>query len=404
MAAEIDRTLEISSTSQRSALGLYLGAFFFAFQDNAAIIALPWLVMKLGGQELAVGSVGALTLGTYMVFCLLSGSRFGRLGAKRLSTSSACITCLILALMPLSPSVAGLLTLAAVKGMVMSAFWPPVMSWASAGVNGTGLNRRLGLFNLSWSSGAIVGSLLGGLLFKVVPWLPFVVSAGAALLAMIALLTVTEPHKDAFETAVESDPDGSVNGQPGQLVVFQWVSRLGLAFGWIAFAALRVPIASLFKELSLGAGWHAISSAGMSLLMLCGFYLLGRWAGWHYRFRGIVIAQLLLVAILMGVGLSGNPKLLFAFISLSALPFAFLYTSHLYYIVSGAGHRQGSAALHEILLALGFSIGSFGAGALGHGFGSMQKVYFVIAGVILLTLLSQAGIFLAGRKSPPNRK
>jgi MFS family permease len=384
--------------SWQSALGIFIGAFLFAFQDNASLIAVPWQVISLGGKELAVGAVGMLSLGTYTVFCILTGSRFGRLGAKRLSVTAISATMIIQATMPLTTNIGILLALFAAKGMFMSMFWPPVMGWVSAGLHGDSLNRRLGIFNFSWSSGAIVGALLGGILFSIKPWLAFAVPSAACFIGAIALLWAWAPEcSSTGEEPLTEDATGTQENR-SNLVTFQWISRVGLVLGWIAYGALRVPIASLLNEMSLGANLHAVIAGGINLIWLLCFIILGRFSGWHFRFGLMAAAMLILIGSIAGVGISKNGTQLLIFILLSSPVTALIYNSHMYYSVSGSGHRQRSAAIHEILLAIGFSIGSFGGGALGHSIG-MRNVYFVVAGVIALALLIQIGIYLRGRQT-----
>jgi MFS family permease len=397
--ANIETKPKLTQKSECSLLGLYLGAFAFAFQDNAALTALPWLVMKLGGGSIAVGSVGTLQLGMYMLFCLITGSRIGNLSAKTLSRSVAFVTIFILAIMPMTPIIGLLLALIAIKGMVQSFFWPPIMGWVSAGMNGEGLNKRLGIFNLSWTSGAIAGCLAGGVLFSAAPWSAFIIPAIFSAITVAAFSFTAETKEDFSKKPTLADELNPLSEEEEKrLSCFRLLSRIGLGVGWIAFGALRVPVASLLNELSMGAKLHSASAGGMMFIMMCFFYILSRWQRWHYRFLVVIFAQLLLAAILVGVGISKNPFILFSLICVSAISFAFIYSSHLFYSVSGGGQRRSGAAIHETLLAAGLSVGSLGAGALGEGFGSMRPVYLVIAGVIIITLLIQAGIFIQARK------
>jgi MFS family permease len=393
----INVTPKLAEQTDSSLIGLYLGAFCYAFQDNAALTALTWLVMKLGGGSIAVGSVGTLQLGMYMIFCMITGSRIGNLSAKTLTRGVALITILILLVMPITPSVGLLLGLVALKGMVICVFWPPIMGWVSAGMNGERLNKRLGIFNLSWTSGAIAGCLAGGVLFSIAAWSAFIIPAIFSAMAVAALSFAANPKEDFSKAPAltdESNPFSEMEMK--RLTVFRWISRLGLVVGWLVFGALRVPIASLLNELSLGAKVHSASAGGMMFVMMCFFYLLSRWQGWRYRFRMVIVAQLLLATVLVGVGESRNPYVLVSLICASAISLAFLYSSHLFYSVSGIGQRRSGAVMHEMLLSAGLSIGSLGAGALGQGLGSMRPVYIVIAGVVILTLLVQTGIYIIG--------
>jgi predicted MFS family arabinose efflux permease len=339
-----------------------------------------------------------LSLGMYMVFCILTGSCLRRQSPKHLVLIASATSTLVIGSMPLMPSVGWLLAMIGAKGMFMSTFWPPIMAWASAGLNGAALNRRLSIFNLSWSSGAILGSLFGGILFSISPWLAFVIPAASCFLAFLALsLTPAESADSARSPELAETAQTASDPHLADLPTFQWIARTGLLLGWIAFGALRVPIASLLKEMSLGANLHAVICSEINLIMLVGFLLLGRFTYWHYRFGLVIIMMAILIGSVASVGISSSGTELLTFIFIASPVLAFIYSSHLFYTVSGSGQRQSSTALHEILLALGFSIGSFGGGALGHSLG-MRKVYFVIAGVIGLALIIQIVIYLRSRR------
>jgi MFS family permease len=387
--------LESPQNKSDSLLGLYLAAFLFATHDHATLTALPWRIMGLGGQTLAVGAIGALYLGAYTISCLCLGARLGRLGPKRQVLFSAAGTLLLVLAMPLVPHVGLLLTLVTVKGMIMCCFWPPLMGWVSAGTEGAPLNRRLGLFNFSWCSGAIVGSWMGGTLFAVQPWLPFVVAGLTIVLTIFFAATVREKSL-ATKPSLSSLPD---EPEPANLVLFRWIARIGLFSGWIASAALRVPIASLIKQMSLGSGLHATVAAGINFTMMVCFFLLGRSRIWHYRFSVVIASQFLLAAALIGIGKCASAHQLIFFTIAATPALAFAYSSHLFYCFSSTGNRQKNASLHEILLAVGFSVGSLGGGAFGQLYG-IRWIYFAIAAIALAALLTQTAVRLL-LKSPP---
>jgi len=389
--------VELSRSADRSRsmpLGLFVASFLFAFQNNAMLLACPWQVFSLGGRSLAVGMVGALSLGFYMIFCFFIGSRFCRLGAKSLMMTSTFMVGSLLIGMALAPNVPVLLLLVAVQGMMLSGFWPPVMGWISTGVEGSSLNRRLGFFNLSWSLGAIIGTWMSGVLYAVSHSLPFMVAAGAAFLACVIIFFVP-PAKPQTQQAVLATENVE---EPKDLSVFLWLWRVGVLTDWVAYGILRVPIASLIKGMSLGASLHAMSSAGTSMIMMCMFFLLGRFRFWHYRFSLVIVSQLLLAIMMVGLTFGTNARQLLFFVFASTPALAFAYSSHLFYSVSGGRNRRTGAAEHEILLAIGFCIGSLGGGALGQIFG-VRMTYSVVAGVILAAMVVETVIYCSSRFS-----
>jgi len=371
-----------------SPLGLYVGSFLFAFQDSATLLALPWQVLNLGGQTLAVGLAGGLQLMAYMVFCFFVGSVTDRVGVKPMVLFSLTMSFLISLLIPLAPTLWILFALVAIKGVVLSAHWPLIMGWVSSGIEGGSLNKRLGIFNFSWSSGCILGTFLGGYLFAVAYWIPFVVAGAACVLEIFSIMGVQSysPVRKAIAATMEPERESA------ELVLFRWIWRIGLVAGWIALGAIRTPIVTLITEMQQDSKLHAGILAGMNLLFTCGFVALSRTVRWHYRFKYVLLAELSVLVILVGIAMSQTPGQLTTFVLVGTPGMAFMYSSHLFYAVSGSRQRQNGAALHEILLSLGISIGSFGGGVWGQAYG-IRAVYIAIAGVIGAAILVQAAIF-----------
>ena len=108
--------------------------------------------------------------------------------------------------------------------------------------------------------------------------------------------------------------------------------------------------------------------------------------------------------LLVGVGASRTSAQLMIY-ALSGMPIlSFIYSSHLFYCVSGGRQRERNAAIHEIVLATGSAVGSFGGGVLGQVYG-IRTVYGIIAGVIAAALFLQVGLFARycwGRVTEPS--
>jgi len=380
-------------------LGLFLASFLFVIKDSAGLIALPWRVMELGGRSMAVGAVGTLSLGMYMASCLLIRSLSIQAGPRRLITTCCLVTAVILAAMPLTSNVGLVLILVGLKGAVMGMFWPSVMGWISAGTEGAPLNRRLSAFSFSWAVGAIAGSWLGGFLFSVVYWLPFAVGFVMSILTFLSVY----PLNEKTESETPESVDTGMEPVHPHLMTFKWITRIGLLVGWIAFGTIRVPIAGLIKELdpARGPNLHAWSAAGINLVLVLSFFVLGRTRAWHYRFGILALGQLALAITLAGVGLSQTGAQIIICCLLATPALALVYSSHLYYSVSGVGaRRQRSAALHELILASGFAFGSFGGGAWGQAFG-IRSVFYAAAGIVLITVAAQTVLALRPKSLQP---
>lgn len=341
----------------RSGAGLYMGAFLYALHIGTVVTATPWRVMDLGGGPVAVGLVGGLQMGVYAAALLGAGRLADWAGNRRLARLATLLTALATAGMALAGSIPALLVLVGINAAMPSMFWPPVLGWLSTGQESSGLNRRLGLFNLCWPSALVVGNLCGGALFQAAYWLPFLVASGASLTALGCVSRVRITGGGGGPEPGEDPP-----ATPPRLRIFRAMARAALITGWMGLGALRYPMATFLKSLGRGADVHGAIGGGISLAMLCALWTLGRSPRWHYRLGPFWGAQLVTAGLLAAVALAPGPLVVAALAVPAALCLSIVYASHQYYGLSSGRSRAGSAAVHELVLAGGFVTGAWGGG------------------------------------------
>ncbi len=372
--------------------GLYLAAFLQSFMVTGTLVAGPWKVQALGGSDLAVGAVGGLLLGVYVSVCVLIKTILDRFPVKRLVMSAQLLTIACNVAMGLSGSVGMLLLAIAVQGMVLGGFWPPLTSWLSTGHEGKSLNRRLGMFNLGWSTGGILGWFGGGWLFDQHMNLPFFITAGMTLLGLV----ITAGIRGRRTQASPSQEARPTTTPHPRLEVYRRMARVALVSSYLAMG-LRVPLASLIRQIGMDASVHGGIVAAGNLLMTLLFILLGRWAGWHYRMGLFWLAQAFGAVVTGAICLAHSAWSVGVLTALSSVTITVCYTSHLYYAMSGGRRRAGVMALHESLLAAGIVIGSFGGGALG-GLIGIRWAFPVMGGLMLLGLAIELLLYLLARE------
>lgn len=379
-----------------SPTALYASAFCMAAIMSMLMVALPWRIIALGGNALAVGASGGLLMGVYVFSCILIRPHLDRLGVKRLVMASCFLTAGNCALLTVAPTVSAVLCVVCLQAIVTGAFWSPLIGWLSGVHEGKALNHRLGRFSFFWATGSIVGSSLGGPLLNLYQWLPFLL--GGVLALFVFVLAAMVHQKKALETHEENakvDP-------PKHLVTFRWMTRVGLVVSFVGLGLLRTPLASLLKEMlpteQEGSDMHSIImglSSGM--LMVC-FYVLGKTQRWHFRLGLLLGMQLVGVALLACIG--WVPSVwgvgLCAVLTMTAT--SFIYSSHVFYTLSGGAGRAAGMALHEIVLAIGFAFGSFGGGVVGQWIG-IRWAYYMGAAVWLTGIAVQIAIYLRKKAS-----
>ncbi len=266
-------------------------------------------------------------------------------------------------------------------GISNSFFWPPLMGWFSAGLERRTLSRSLSYFNVSWSSGMILGPFLGGMLFELKPALPVAASIGCLLL--IALYTASA---SAIMPGIRSDRYREVNqnreikkAEGDESTFLRFPSWLALFFVYLVFGVLQ-NVFPLYARSGLG---FSESSIGLFLLfrgvfIVIGFWFLGRSVFWHFKWwwiGGGLFVLLLSAASFFTAGSFFSYIVLFA---LFGLVMSVIYNNSVFHGVSGSSKRAHRMAVHEALLAGGSVAGSMTGGLIFQSSGFEAVLLFCI--------------------------
>ena len=387
--------------SQENVVGLYLGSFLFSFAVGILFLALPFIVINLGGSDKEVGFCFGINIVAYMIACCLAGFVLDQFSPKRtlqlssagmaLATAGICLTVLLNAkrLLPFSPilAVIGFLTLV---GLVQSFFWPQIMGWVSTGYEGPHLSRRLGIYNLSWSLAMVVSPLIGGYLIEINYTWPLIVTIALFLLVPCFVGIVSCPYKTSPVTKKSTPENLADDLLHPSLPRFRWMSRIALATSALAVALIRSQLALLFTEnLGFSASHFGYAVMFMSLAILIVFFITSKTHLWHHKLSPFLATQVFMMLGMLFILYSVTIWGFYAATAMVGLGFGFTYYSHQYYGVSGGKRRSGRMAIHEITIAIGFAIGSILGGLIGEHFGRYVPYWFgfsVIAGSLAIQL------------------
>ena len=289
-----------------------------------------------------------------------------------------------------------LIVLSMIQGFLSSLFWPRVVGWLSTGHEGRRLNRRLGIFNVSWSLGGTIGPCVGGYLVEINSTLPLMICAAMVMLSFVAVSFARKPQRqvDIVENCGEkTEADATVLLRWR----FMWMARIALLTSFVCIGLMRTQLALLFKfNLGFSESSFGVAVMVMSMAILVVLFAVGRTHNWHYVLAIFLAAQVLL---LCGMLLILNGIALWEFFlaaGLVGIGQAFLYGSHLYYGISGSQNRSGRMAIHEIILSIGFLVGSIVGGYLGDTFDRYVPYRFGF-GVVAAGLLAQLAVWFSRR-------
>jgi MFS family permease len=388
---------------------LYGAAFTTGLSLSTVWSAMSFVLIAMGGTKAHAGDAPTINTLAYMAALLVTGSRLSHLDAKRATRTAVLIALCSAVLMALavcgatrdggtSPLVWIWMMIGAggLGGAAMALFWPFLMSWVSGSHEGLELNRRLGRYNGSWSSGGVVGPVFGAwLVEKGLLW-PML----AAIFCFVAsFLLLGLARRDAAQPRGSAKP---TNGGPEvpcdarMLADFRWISRIALFCSWASFAIARSQFALVFTALGFSKSQFG---AYLTTIALCNFLTLiagGRWAFWHFRAGLLFGAQgMVLLAVLLVI-YGRTLSVLFLSAAVLGVAFGFSYSSHLFYVAATSRTRSVRMVIHEITISLGVTIGSWPSGHLAQHVGPYAPYWFAVA-LVGLGTLGQLAIHIASQ-------
>jgi predicted MFS family arabinose efflux permease len=280
--------------------------------------------------------------------------------------------------------------------------WPALEALTAENETRGGLIRMIGLYNLTWASGAAFAYFTGGALLehlgaKSLYFVPM--SLHATQLILLARL-----QKCAKQTpSAASDPPMS-EAEPTTPPVAMGIAKSFLKMAWLANPFAYVAMNTLIPLLPDLAARFGLSteSAGFvgSVWMfarLTAFFILWRWEGWHYRFRwlaGSFVAMIASFATLLLI-----PSLAVVVIAQIAFGLAvgLIYYSSLFYSMEVGSTKGEHGGFHEALIGVGLCVGpALGAASLKLGphiphVGAATVTFLLVLGFVsLLTIKLRA--------------
>lgn len=397
-----------SSTRAARSWPLYGAAFATALSLGICWTAMPFVLTAIGGTETHVGYALAGNSLAYMTALLITGSWLGHLDVKwatRLATIVALAAAGAMAAAVFGAGRQGqvdgpariwmIIAAGGLGGAAMALFWPFLMSWVSARYEGVRLNRRLGRYNGSWSSGALVGPIIGAWLVERNPLWPMVAAVGCFAMSLLLLGLTRNSTAHTDETHLSGVPAEPFH-DPRSLMAYRWMSRVALFCAWASQAIVRSQFALLFVALGYSEAQFGIYYAVFALCNFLSLMAAGRWAFWHFRLAPLLAGQMVLMVALLMMIFGRTMGVFVVSAIVLGLPFGFAYSSHLYYGVSASRNRSTRMVIHEIVISVGIITGAGTGGHLARHVGPYAPYWFAVA-LIGLGLAVQLAVCFACR-------
>ncbi|HSR11614.1 MAG TPA: MFS transporter, partial [Thermodesulfobacteriota bacterium] len=369
--------------------------FWMDFCGNIYYLALPLLVIELGGTPVQLGLVGTVASSVYMVMALLTGRLSDRFGRRALMVAGPLAFACACLLMTQAGGIPTILALAALNGISFSLFWPAFQAWvAEVQAAAKDLARNIGNFNLSWTSSQLVGAIVAGLLFAVSPRLPFFAAAGFGLALFLFLLANV---KDRTLPSTRETGPADLPGESGNHRFFLyaiWVSNFAT---WFILGNVRYQFPKLAREMAVSPQTIGLLISCVGLSQFLGFFFLRLTDRWHFNRDFLFGAQLVSAAGLMIMVFATGAFSLAPALVLIGVSASLTYYSSLYYAVLLLARKGKGTGIHESILGCGVVFGPL-LGGVAAQFGGLRSPYLLCAGVLLAAMAVE--LFLIRRDNP----
>jgi MFS family permease len=338
---------------------LYAFAFIMNSATGVLVVAFPLLGIRFCASPLQLGILGAAGAFVYTLACPFGGGLSDRVRARAGGRRGSLIFCcaLLVAVDSFIFAVSGLrdLFIIAICGYFFSAFfWPPLQAWLSEVGGRERLAERLGLFNLAWSLGIMVGPMIGGFLFAVdyrLPWCYAMLTNSSLVLLLLLLRKQTSAA--APPPPPPADEAARRNNAAEFLSLVLWANFA--SFFCLSNVQSLYPKLASVRDLSpqlIGCLLFMVGAAQSAF-----FIVLRATRAWHFRYgplvavHGLAAAGMLIIFQTVSV-----PLLAFAF-SLIGIALGLSYYSSLYYSLCGDGDAGRRSGIHELMVGSAFFLG-----------------------------------------------
>ena len=301
-------------------------------------------------------------------------------------------------------SVPGMLCVVAAYSIVLLFTWPALEALVSENETPAGVQHMVGIYNTTWAAAAAFAYFTGGKLYDwsnrgAVFWLPAAI-CGFQLLFVLYLsrqaAKLAAPQAQPVPAA-SHHPEAAAFRQPVSPKTFLKMAWLANPFAYVAINTLIAVMPGLAQKLELSPTRVGLFCSVWFFGRLAAFALMWQWNGWHYRFRWLLAAFVLLIASFAGILLSLQLWLVVAAQIFFGLATGVIYYSSLFYSMDVGETKGEHGGLHEAAIGAGILAGpAVGAASLQFLSGYPNAGAYAVSGLLLCGLT--ALVWLRTRK------
>lgn len=262
-------------------------------------------------------------------------------------------------------SAAGILAVLVAYTVVLLLVWPALEALATADVPPDRVPHMVGVYNLTWSGSAALAYFTGGPLYdRLGAHLIFTVPAAIFLVQGAALLWMTrrvppEPSRPDMAELVVAPAATPVElrAHPERAATFLRLAWLANPLSYVAIYTLLAVMPGLASALGLSPTQVGLFCSIWFFARLVSFSVLWRWTGWHYRFRFLATAYVVLIASFLTILLAPTVAVLVLGQLFFGAAAGMTYYSSLFYSMDLSDTKAEHGGLHEAGIGLGIFAG-----------------------------------------------
>jgi len=271
-------------------------------------------------------------------------------------------------------SAVGLIAVLSVYSAVLQFTWPALEAVTTAHVPPSRVPHLVGIYNCTWSGATAFAYFTGGALYEslgsvAVFWIPAALFFAQFLASLwlrgqearaVAALGPQTPERSGIP-----HPEAAALGQPVPPATFLRLAWVASPFSYVAIYTVLPVMPGLAQRLGLSPTETGVFCSVWMFARMAAFIGLWGWTGWHYRFRWLLLANLVLVVSFAGILLAPSLPILIGAQAAFGLAIGLIYYSSLFYSMDAGAARAEHGGIHEAVIGLGSFVGpAVGAAAL----------------------------------------
>ena len=288
-------------------------------------------------------------------------------------------------------SAGGHIVVMAVTVVGMCFTWPTIEALVSEGETPAGVQRMVGIYNMIWAgTGAVTYFIGGAMLEKLGPKSLFYIPVAIQITQLGLTFWLESQARRAASLAVADPPASTLpshSHSAARTKMFLRLAWLANPFAYVAINTLIAVIPGVARRLELSTMVAGFCCSLWCFSRLGAFYVLWRWNGWHYRFRWLLTAYVMMVITFAAILMAPNLAVLILAQIIFGCVAGLIYYSSLFYSMDLGDTKGEHGGIHEAAIGLGnFAGPALGAASLYFLPQYANSGAFAVSGLLLLGL------------------